>query len=44
MWIEMLEGMQTQEAEMIDLVKEKKNPFPNITKEIVNEAFPEVQV
>ena len=44
MWIEMLEGMHPREAEMIDLVKDKKNPFPNITKEIVNEAFPEVQV
>jgi hypothetical protein len=44
MWIEMLEGMHHKEALMIDLVKDKKNPFPNITKEIASEAFPEIQV
>ena len=44
MWIEMLEGMHPKEAQMIDLVKDKKNPFPNITKEVASEAFPEIQV
>jgi len=44
MWIELLEGMHHREAELIDLVKDKKNPFPNITKEIASEAFPEIQV
>jgi hypothetical protein len=40
MWIELLEGMHHKEAELIDLVKDKKNPFPNITKEMASEAFP----
>jgi hypothetical protein len=44
MWIELLEGMHHKEAELIDLVKDKKNPFPNITKEMASEAFPEIQV
>jgi len=44
MWIEMLEGMNKFEAQMIDLVKDKKNPFPNITKEVASQAFPEIQV
>ena len=44
MWIEMLEGMHPKEAQMIDLIKDKKNPFPNLTKEIASEAFPEIQV
>lgn len=44
MWIEMLEGMHPKEAQMIDLIKDKKNPFPNLTKEIAAEAFPEIQV
>jgi len=44
MWIQLLEGVPAKEAEMMELVKDKKNPFPNITKEIAAEAFPEIQV
>jgi Asp-tRNA(Asn)/Glu-tRNA(Gln) amidotransferase B subunit len=29
-------------TEMIDLVKDKKNPFKRITKELVDKAFPDV--
>lgn len=42
MWIELLESIPPKEAEMIDLVKDKKNPFKRITRELVDEAFPEV--
>jgi hypothetical protein len=42
MWIELLESIPTKEAEMIDLVKDKKNPFKRITKDLVDIAFPEV--
>jgi len=42
MWIELLESIPPSEAEMIDLVKDKKNPFKRITRELVDEAFPEV--
>ena len=41
MWIELLEGIPAKEAEMIDLVKDKVNPFKNITKEIAVKAFPD---
>jgi len=44
MWIQMLEGIPAREAEMMDLIKDKKNPFPNITKEIASKAFPEIRV
>jgi hypothetical protein len=44
MWIQLLEGIPAKEAEMLDLVKDKKNPFPNITKEIAVEAFPDIRV
>lgn len=42
MWIGMLEGIPAKEAEMIDLIKDGKNPFKNITSEIVMKAFPEL--
>ena len=42
MWIELLESIPPSEAEMIDLVKDKKNPFKRITRELVDDAFPEV--
>ena len=43
MWIEMLESIPPQEAEMIDLVKDKKNPFKRITKELFYETFPQLK-
>ena len=43
MWIELLESIPAREAEMIDLVKDKVWPFKNITKEIAEKAFPDVQ-
>jgi hypothetical protein len=43
MWIELLESIPAKEAEMIDLVKDKVWPFKNITKEIAEKAFPDVQ-
>lgn len=42
MWIAMLEGIPAQEAEMIDLIKDGKNPFKHITKDIVKKAFPDI--
>ena len=42
MWIQMLEGIPAKEAELIDLVKDGTWPFKNITKNIVEKAFPEV--
>jgi len=44
MWIGMLEGIPTKEAELIDLVKDGKNPFKNITSDIVKKAFPELNI
>jgi hypothetical protein len=41
MWIELLEGIPTMEAKMIDLVKDGTWPFKNVTKEIAKNAFPE---
>ena len=35
MWIELLEGIPQKEAEMIDLVKDGKWPFKNVTIDIV---------
>ena len=43
MWIELLESIPAKESEMIDLVKDKVWPFKNITKEIAEKAFPDVQ-
>lgn len=40
MWIQLLEGIPAKESEMLDLVKDKVNPFKNITKEIAVKAFP----
>ena len=43
MWIELLESIPAKEAELLDLVKDKVWPFKNITKEIAQKAFPDVQ-
>ena len=43
MWIQLLEGIPAKEAELMELVKDKVNPFKNITKEIAQKAFPDVQ-
>lgn len=43
MWIELLESIPAKEAELMDLVKDKVWPFKNITKEIAEKAFPDVQ-
>lgn len=40
MWIQLLEGIPAKEAELLDLVKDKVNPFKSITKEIAVKAFP----
>ena len=44
MWIGMLEGIPQKEAELIDLVKDGKWPFKNITKEIAVNAFSDINV
>jgi len=44
MWIGMLEGIPAEEAEMIDLIKDGKNPFKHITKDIVKNAFPDITI
>ena len=43
MWIELLEGIPAKEAELMELVKDKIWPFKNITKEIAEKSFPDVQ-
>ena len=44
MWIQLLEGIPSKEAELIDLVKEGINPFKYITKEFVVKAFPKTNL
>ena len=44
MWIELLEGIPSKEAEMIDLVKDGKWPFKNVTLDIVKKAFPNLTI
>ena len=44
MWIEMLESIPAKEAEMLDLVKDGKWPFKNVTLDIVKKAFPELTI
>ena len=44
MWIELLEGIPAKEAEMLDLVKDGKWPFKNVTLDIVKKAFPELTI
>ena len=44
MWIELLEGIPNKEAEMIDLVKDGKWPFKNVTLDIVKKAFPNLTI
>lgn len=43
MWIEMLESIPVKEAELMELVKDKVNPFKNLSKEIAQKAFPDAQ-
>ena len=42
MWIELLEGIPTMEAKLIDLVKDGIWPFKNITKSVAEKAFPNI--
>lgn len=44
MWIGMLEGIPTKEAQLMDLVKDGKWPFKNITREIAKKAFSEINI
>ena len=44
MWIELLEGIPTKEAELMELVKDGKWPFKNITKDVVEKAFPDLTI
>jgi len=44
MWIEMLESIPANEAEMMDLVKDKVWPFKHITKDIASKAFPNANI
>ena len=44
MCIELLEGIPNKEAEMIDLVKDGKWPFKNVTLDIVKKAFPNLTI
>ena len=43
MWIELMESIPAKEAEVMELVKDKTWPFKNITREICQKAFPDVQ-
>jgi hypothetical protein len=40
LFIQVLESIPPEEAELLIAVKDKKLPYKNITKEIVQEAFP----
>lgn len=44
MWIELLEGIPSKEAELMELVKDGKWPFKNVTKSIVEKAFPDITI
>ena len=44
MWIELLEGIPSKEAELLELVKDGKWPFKNVTLDIVKSAFPELTI
>lgn len=44
MWIELLEGIPKMEAQLMELVKDGKWPFRNITKDIVESAFPDLTI
>tara|TARA_B100000953_G_C17923204_1_gene391410 strand:+ start:358 stop:876 length:519 start_codon:yes stop_codon:yes gene_type:complete len=44
MWIQLLEGLPAKEAEMIDLIKDGTNPFPNIDSKLASAAFSDIQV
>ena len=45
MWVQLLEGLHPEEAEVLDLVKDKKlNSKYKITKQNVIDAFPELRL
>jgi hypothetical protein len=39
-FIQMLEAVSADDAQLLIAMKDKKSPYKNITKDIVNEAFP----
>jgi hypothetical protein len=39
-FIQMLESINADDAELLVAMKDKKSPYKNITKDIVVEAFP----
>lgn len=39
-YIEMLENIHPKDAELLQLIKDRKWPYENISLELVNEAFP----
>ena len=45
MFIQMLEGLHPQEADILSLVKDGnlENQYPKVTKEIVSQAYPDIQ-
>ena len=45
MFIQMLEGLHPQEADILSLVKDGnlENQYPKVTKEVVSQAFPDIQ-
>lgn len=44
MWIELLEGIPAKEAELLELVKDNKWAFKNITPEVAKMAFPDISL
>ena len=45
MFVQLLEGLSAEEAELVCLVKDKKlsNKYKRITKTVVSEAFPSIE-
>ena len=45
MFIQMLEGLHPQEADILSLIKDGnlENQYPKVTKEVVSQAFPDIQ-
>jgi Family of unknown function (DUF6433) len=42
LFIQILETVNTDDAELLIAMKDKKSPYKNITKAVVKEAFPEL--
>lgn len=40
LYIELLEAVDPEDAKLLLAIKDKKMPYPGITKELVNKAFP----